>query len=148
MKNHLYKLGYVIVIALIFLSVSLNMLYPIDMFLTDHLYSRLEGPSSNIIIIGVDEETLTKYGNFTTWSREKLDELVNKLYEDEENIPCVVGMDFILTNHYKESADIALAEAVKGRNVVVGTNIVYRGAVETDKNGNKSIPRKMQAESV
>ena len=137
MKKHLYKLGYVTVIALIFLLTALNLLYPIDMFLTDHLYSRLDGPDSNIIIIGVDEETLSKYGNFTLWSREKLADLLNKLYEDEANAPCVVGLDFIIADHYEESVDTALAEAVTGRNVVVGTNIVYRGAVETDKNGKK-----------
>ncbi|MBR0132050.1 MAG: CHASE2 domain-containing protein [Lachnospiraceae bacterium] len=137
MKNQLYKLVYVIVIALIFVMVVFDPLYSMDMLMTDHLYSRLDGPDSNIIIIGIDEETLSKYGNFTLWSREKLAELVNWLYEDEENAPCVIGMDFILTDHYKESSDIALSEAVKGKNVVIGTNIVYRGAVETGKNGEK-----------
>ena len=137
MRKYLYKLGYVIVIALIFLMISFDSLYPADTFLTDHLYSRFDGPSSKILIIGVDEETLSKYGNFTLWSREKLAELLNLLYEDEENAPCVVGLDFILADHYSEVADAALAEAVKGRDVVVGTNIVYRGAVETDKDGKK-----------
>ncbi|MBR6044326.1 MAG: CHASE2 domain-containing protein [Ruminococcus sp.] len=137
MKKHLYKLGYVIVIVLIFMLVAFESLYSIDMFLTDHLYSRLDGPSSSIVIIGVDEETLSKYGNFTLWSREKLAELLNRLYEDGENAPCVVGLDFILSDHYSESGDSALAEAAKGRDVVIGTNIVYRGAVETDENGEK-----------
>ena len=137
MKRHLYKTVFLIVIAVIFLFAVFDLLYPADMFLTDHLYSRLDGPVNNIIIIGVDEETLSGYGNFTLWSREKLAELLNKLYEDETNAPCVVGLDFILTDHYDDSADTALAEAIKGRDVVIGTNIVYRGAVETDKNGKK-----------
>ena len=135
MKKHLLKLGYLIIAALIFLLVVFDVLYPADMFLTDHLYSRLDGPDSNIIIIGVDEETLSKYGNFTLWSREKLAELIDKLYEDEENAPGVVGLDFILTDHYEDSADDALAEAVRDKDVVIGTNIVYRGAVEVDQNG-------------
>ncbi len=137
MRKHVLKLGYLIVVGLIFLMVLLEPFYSIDMFFTDHLYSRLDGPDNNIIIIGIDEETLSKYGNFTLWSREKLALLVNKLYEDEANAPSVVGMDFILTGHYNETADAALAEAVKGRNVVTGTNIVYRGSVETDKRGKK-----------
>ena len=83
MKKYIYKLGYVISIALVFLMVSMNSLYPADTFLTDHLYSRFDGPSSNVLIIGVDEETLSKYGNFTLWSREKLAERLNLLYEDE-----------------------------------------------------------------
>ena len=137
MKKHLYKLGYAIVIALIFILVALDSLYSIDMFLTDHIYSRLDGPSSKIVIIGVDEETLSKYGNFALWSREKLAGLLNKLYEDEANSPSVVGLDFILSDHYNEASDLALAEAAKGRDVVIGTNIVYRGAVEKDENGKK-----------
>lgn len=137
MKKHLPKLGYIIVAALIFLLVVFDALYPVDMFLTDHLYSKVDGPVGEIIIIGVDEETLSKYGNITLWSREKLAELINKLYEDEANAPCVVGLDFILTAQFEDQADDALAEAVRAKDVVIGSNIVYRGAVEVDANGKK-----------
>ena len=68
MKNQLYKLVYVIVIALIFVMVVFDPLYSVDMLMTDHLYSRLDGPDSNIIIIGIDEETLSKYGNFNNFN--------------------------------------------------------------------------------
>ena len=137
MKKHIFKIGVVAVAVLVALAVIFNPFFPVDRFITDRIYSRLNGTDSRIIIIGIDEESLAKYGNFTLWSREKLAELVNKLYEDEENAPAVVGMDFILTDHFDEVHDGELVEAIKktdGR-VVVGTNIVYRGAIETDSKG-------------
>ena len=137
MKKYLFGIVPIIAVAAIFFSVITDILYPIDTFITDHLYSRFEGTDKNIVIIGIDEETLTKYGNYNVWSREKLAELLNKLYEDEENAPSVVGLDFLLMDYYDEESDLALAEASKGRDVVVGTNIVYRGSVETDADGNK-----------
>ena len=124
MKKHIFKIGVAAVAVLVALAVIFNPFFPVDRFITDRIYSRLNGTDSRIIIIGIDEESLAEYGNFTLWSREKLAELVNKLYEDEENAPAVVGMDFILTDHFDEVHDSELVEAIKktdGR-VVVGTN--------------------------
>ena len=137
MRKYLYKAGLILAVVLIVLSVVFDPLYPVDAFLTDHIYSRLNGTDKRIVVIGIDEETLKEYGNFTLWSREKLAELLDKLYADEENAPEVVGLDFILSDHYDETADKALVDAVCGRDVVIGTNIVYRGAVETDAKGGK-----------
>lgn len=137
MNKHIYKAGLAIAAILIILLVVFDTLYPVDAFLTDHFYSRLNGTDKRIVIIGIDEETLAEYGNFTLWSREKLAELIDKLYEDGENAPAVVGLDFILTDNYDAAADEALVNAAQGRDVVMGTNIVYRGAVETDKSGSR-----------
>ena len=136
-KKHFYKAGLAIAAILIVLSVVFDPLYPVDAFFTDHFYSRLNGTDRKIVIIGIDEETLSEYGNFTLWSREKLAELLDKLYEDKENSPAVVGLDFILTDHYDDAADEALIKASRGRDVVVGTNIVYRGAVMTAADGSR-----------
>ena len=136
-KKHFYKAGLAIAAILVVLSVVFDPLYPVDTFFTDHFYSRLNGTDKRIVIIGVDEETLSEYGNFTLWSREKLAQLLDKLYEDKENSPAVVGLDFILTDHLDDADDEALIEASRGRDVVVGTNIVYRGAVMTAADGSK-----------
>lgn len=111
--------------------------YSTDQMITDALYTHFDGTDRRIVIIGIDEETLEKYGNFSLWSREKLAELLEKLYEDPENRPAVVGLDFILTDDSDPQADRRLAEAAKKTNgrVVVGSNLVYRGRVETDSTG-------------
>lgn len=127
-----------IFIALITVVLILfNPLYSVDSLITDHLYTKLSGTDSRIVIVGVDEETLSEYGNFNLWSREKTAELLEQLYEDKENAPAVVGLDFIFTDVYEEVADKRLADAAskaKG-NIVVGTNIVYRGRTEKDSKG-------------
>ena len=70
-----------IAVALIFVATGKDILYTADMFVTDHLYAHYDGPEQNIVVIGIDEETLSKYGNLTLWSREKTADLINKLYE-------------------------------------------------------------------
>lgn len=112
-------------------------LYGADQVITDSLYTHYSGADKKIVIIGIDEETLTEYGNFNLWSREKLARLLDMLYEDPENRPAVVGLDLILADNTDPESDISLAEAAKkaGGNIVVGTNIVYRGRVETSSSG-------------
>lgn len=108
-----------------------------DYFITDKAYTKLTGADRRIIIIGVDEETLKAYGNFTTWSREKTADLIDLLYEDEQNAPAVTGIDFLFVDKTDEAADSHLADAVSkcdGR-IVFGSNIVYRGDVVFDTSG-------------
>ena len=90
-KKYLYPVCALAAGLLVMLLVILDPLYPADTFITDHLYSELNGTDSRIILVGIDEETLSLYGNFTLWSREKVAELIDKLYEDGENAPAVVG---------------------------------------------------------
>ena len=126
-----------VMIAMSIIMVFFGPLYGVDSFITDHIYTRLTGTDSRIVIIGIDEETLSEYGNFNLWSREKMAELIDMLYEDEENAPAVVGLDFIFSDDYDGESDKRLSEAAgkEGRDVVAGTNIVYRGRVERDASG-------------
>ncbi len=137
MKKHVYKICVVIFAILMALAVVFNIFYSVDAFFTDRIYSRLNGTDPKIIIVGIDEESLGEYGSFTLWSREKLAELIEKLYEDPQNTPAVMGLDFILSDHFDETADEALVEAAKlcDGNIVIGSNIVYRGNLEKDSNG-------------
>ena len=130
MKKYRFLLWIAIAVALIFVASTYDILYTADMFVTDHLYAHYDGPEPNIVVIGIDEETLSKYGNLTLWSRDKTADLINKLYENEENAPAVVGLDIMFVDHFDEEADAKLVEACKGRNVVVATNIVNRGELE------------------
>lgn len=125
--------------VLVFVLVLTDALYSPDSFLTDKLYTKLSGPDSRIIIIGIDEETLGEYGNFTSWSREKTAELLERLYSDPENAPAVVGMDLLFTEPSDEDTDARLAGAASlaGGNIVSGSHIVYRGRVETAADGRK-----------
>lgn len=87
--------------------------------------------------MGIDEETLSEYGNFNLWSREKTAELIERLYGDKENAPAIVGLDILFSDKYDESGDEHLVEAIKSANadIVAGTNIVYRGRTQKDSKG-------------
>ncbi len=112
----------------------------VDYFICDTVYSNLQGTSEEIKIIGIDEETLSEYGNFTDWSREKSAELVELLCcEDEAAAPMLVGFDimFIGESESNKEADIRLAKACEeAGNVVLATNFVYRGETKFDASGN------------
>lgn len=134
MKKHIYTVTAVLTGVLVGVLAAVNPFYALDSYLTDGLYTKLTGPSSDIIIIGVDEETLAEYGNFNLWSREKSAALLEYLYEDTDNAPAVVGMDFMFISDYDRETDARLANAV-GDNTVMGTNLVYRGALEREPSG-------------
>jgi len=127
MKKYRFLLWIAIAVALIFVAVGNDILYTVDMFVTDHLYAHMDGCEPNIVVVGIDEETLGEYGNLTLWSRDKIADLINMLYEDEENAPAVVGLDIMFVDDFSEEADEKLAKACEGRNIVVATNVVRRG---------------------
>lgn len=124
--------------AIMGLLVVLTPFYNPDAYICDLAYSNMTGPSSKIKIIGIDEETLSEYGNFSNWSREKSAELVELLCEDEATAPALVGFDimFIGESDTKQDIDDRLVAACeKAGNVVLATNLVYRGTTKEDENG-------------
>lgn len=113
--------------------------YNLDVLICDMAYSDISGPSPKIKIIGIDEETLTAYGNFSNWSREKSAELVELLCEDKETAPCLMGFDIMFIGEgTNPETDARLVEACKkAGNVVLATSLVYRGMTKVDENGNR-----------
>ncbi len=111
--------------------------YSLDAMITDRLYTHLSGTDNRIVLIKVDEETLGEYGNFNLWSREKTAELLEFLYSDPENRPAVVTLDFLFVDETDPETDARLAAAADLGDVVVATNLVYRG--KTVKTGDGRI---------
>lgn len=140
MKKHLKDFLLPLIPALIMLILIIaKPFYNADAFLCDMAYMDLQGPNPNIVIVAIDEETLIQYGNFSNWSREKSAELVEVLSADEETAPALIGFDimFIGDSAVNPEADARLVEACKNAgNVVLATNLVYRGETKFDENGN------------
>ena len=121
-----------------FILVMAEPFYNADAFVCDMAYLNLSGASNDIVVIGIDEETLGAYGNFSNWSREKSAQLVEFLCEDEETKPALIGFDimFIGESTVNPEADERLVKACeKAGNVVLATNLVYRGKMKYDENG-------------
>ena len=139
MRKHLWDILIPLISAVImgFLVIAAPFYNP-DAYLCDLAYQNMQGPSSKIKIIGIDEETLTEYGNFSNWSREKSAELVELLCKDEETAPSLIGFDimFIGESEVDRESDDRLVEACKNAgNVVLATNLVYRGATKENDDG-------------
>ena len=133
MKKVLKNLLISTIFALLFFAFSyFNLFSKVDLRLTDNLYSKLRSHSQDIVIIGIDENTLTEYGAFSTWSRDKVGDLINLLFSDENNHPAVVGVDILFQGDINEEIDNKLAEACKGRNVVVSSSIKFQGSVDVE----------------
>ncbi len=110
----------------------------VDAFVCDLAYSNVQGPSSKIKIIGIDEETLAEYGNYSDWVREKSAQLVELLCEDAEAAPALVGFDimFIEESATNKADDERLVKACEeAGNVILASNLVYRGETKRDENG-------------
>lgn len=106
-----------------------------DNFICDELYSRLRQTSRDIVIIRIDEQTLNELGSFTSWSRDKVADVLDFLYSSENDKPMVVGIDINFQGNMNEEADNKLVEACKGRDVIVPSPIVFNGKVQVDAEG-------------
>ena len=138
MKEHkkaIFKaLKIMIPVILLIIAVTSHCLYTIDAMLCDVIYRQFDGLRPNIKIIGVDEETLTAYGTFEQWSREKSAELVETLYKDRQNAPMLTAFDFLFVSENKPEIDAHLAQVCNGKDIVFASNLVYRGMTKEAQN--------------
>lgn len=115
-----------------FICAYTQMFSSLDLQLTDSLYSQLRKTNKDIVIISIDENTLTEYGAFSKWSREKTADLVEYLFSDPNNCPTVLGIDILFQGDIDEDIDTRLANACKNKNVVVSSSIKFKGNIDAE----------------
>lgn len=101
--------------------------FELDSMLCDAVYSQMNGTGDEIVIVAIDEETLAEYGAFSSWSRERCAQLSELLYSDEQSAPAVLAFDIVFTGETDGETDSRLVNALSERNIVVASNLVYRG---------------------
>ena len=74
-----------------------GLLYRADNRISDALYQRRGSPDGDIIVIGIDEETLEQMGNPMQWSRGEMARVIRHLHSDPENRPAVIGIDMLFS---------------------------------------------------
>jgi len=80
----------------------------------------------DIIVIGIDEFTLSEFGTFWHWSRQRVAEAIEILNSDPDGIrPAVIGVDILFSEHgLIEEHDQLLVDAVRDAgNVVLASSI-------------------------
>ena len=135
-KSNLVVIFETLVVGLlIFVLIFTNSLSFLDLVARDKLYQIPRGIDSKIKIIGIDEKTMSELGPIQTWSRSNYAELLNKLNENEDSKPMVVGFDIQFSGNV-DDADAEFVEAAKkSGNVVIVNHLIYGKRLEPNEQG-------------
>ena len=128
MKNLIFAL---IIMLLAFLLSSLSNKWKpfntVDNKITDSIFQKKREVASNIIIVGIDEETIEKYDAYNPIEyREYFADILN-MWAENECYPAAIGFDVIFNKAYGcDEVDVKLKDAMKKHNVVLGVNGMSR----------------------
>jgi adenylate cyclase len=102
--------------------------YTINLWVSDQLFTS-EPPSSNIVIAGIDDNTLEVYGRWAEWPRSLHAQAIDNLRQAGAK---VIGFDVIFTDISSDDEMLAAAIAEAGNVVLatVGTQLVYHAGPE------------------
>jgi len=119
-------IGDVLVSGLLLLAFAVGLFSSFDYNLQDVLFQRRAPISPDIIVIGIDEQTIAEFGMPPDWSRQIMADAVNILNSDPIYRPSVIGLDIMYLNEREDvEADQALVDAVKNSgNIVLAANVI------------------------
>ncbi|MCR5702703.1 MAG: adenylate/guanylate cyclase domain-containing protein [Lachnospiraceae bacterium] len=136
-KNWTVIVESLVVGILVFLLSVFNLLSPVDYMLRDRMYQMPRGINSDIKVIGIDEKTLDEYGPIQTWSRERYAELVNKLNENSDGKPLLIGFDIMFSGNVDDGDDSFAKACEESGNVVVVNQLIYDDRLVENEAGEK-----------
>ncbi|MBR6488533.1 MAG: CHASE2 domain-containing protein, partial [Clostridiales bacterium] len=112
--------------TLITLLCALKVFRSPELWLEDKLYQRPQYAESPIVIIGIDDDDIKKFGPYHTWDRSVMASVIEALGSDPENRPAAVAIDTMYSGTYNTEADTRLAKAAeKLGNVVTATQASF-----------------------
>lgn len=108
----------------------------LEIIVEDGLYQRADVIPDCIKIIAIDETTLDALGPYSEWDRTLFASLINKLNENPDAKPKVIGMDVIFSGTNGAEGDRLLAEAVgKSGNVILASKLEVDSRAERINGG-------------
>lgn len=112
-------------------------LYEADEMFTNfvYLYTPFEKADSRITIISIDDDTISKYGEYDDWSRQVLADAVNAL---NKNNASIIGLDVDLSGVKDTEGDEALVEACKNAGNVVTIATANYDSADHDNTADKA----------
>ena len=112
-------------------------LYEADEMFTNfvYLYTPFEKADSRITIISIDDDTISKYGEYDDWSRQVLADAVNAL---NKNNASIIGLDVDLSEVKDTEGDEALVEACKNAGNVVAIATADYDSADYDNASDKA----------
>ncbi|MBQ2053986.1 MAG: CHASE2 domain-containing protein, partial [Eubacterium sp.] len=134
-SNLLIVLETLLVGFIAFILIFTNSLSYLDLMARDKLYQIPRGIDSKIKIIGIDEKTMNELGPIQTWSRSTYADLLNKLSENEDSKPMVVGFDIQISGNVDDGDSEFVDAAKKSGNVVIVNHLIYGKRLEPNEQG-------------
>lgn len=93
----------------------------------DILYQKADSIPEEIKIIAIDEKTLDFLGPYSEWDRTYFSNLIQRLTEEPDETPKVIGMDILFTGRGDSDGDRKLSEAVESAG-----NVILASKLETN----------------
>ena len=136
MKNKLQKILFPLLsAAIVFALIAAGTLHRLDRWVQDWFYQQRGTPSGEIIIIGIDEETLSELGPYGPSYRSVMAYALQKLASDPEHLPAAVAIDILYEGESGTAGDAQLAAAAEKLGCVVTAAMAEYGEVITWENG-------------
>ncbi len=124
-----------VAVLLVTALIGLGALYRVDKWAQDWLFQHPGVSSSDIVIFGIDEDTLDILGPYNTWDRNVIASALEVLASDPENKPAVTAVDILYAGQTTPEADERLASAAKALGNVVTACVAQFGSRITWENG-------------
>ncbi len=139
-KNLLIALCAAVVLCL---TAGTGLLRRADKWAQDALFQRPGITSGEILLIGIDEETLAELGPYHTWDRNIMASALEALGVDPEKMPAVVAIDTLYAGESDPTADRRLAEAAGKLPAVVTASLADFGtSYEAAEGGGLTVDRR------
>jgi len=133
MKKTLQKyIGCLLLSALLLALFLTSALSRFEYTAQDSLYRDFGIIHPDIIVIGIDEETLIEFGPLQFWSRQLIADAINILNSEPGWEPAVIAVDML----YSGYSDISEADEALVRAAEDGGNLVFGAMVSMDYRGN------------
>ncbi len=109
--------------------IAAGALQRVDKWAQDALFQHRSVPSGDIILIGIDEETLTELGPYGPSYRQVMAYALEKLASDPDRLPAAVAIDVLYEGESGTQADEKLARAAEKLGCVVTASLAEYGEV-------------------
>ncbi len=107
-----------------------------DKWVQDALYQKPQAISGQVIVIGIDDETIEHFGAYNTWDRSIMASALEELAADPDSKPAVVAIDTLYVGNTDPEVDERLSKAAeKLGNVIVASVGVFGSGYIEDESG-------------
>ena len=135
MKKYRSVLISVLAVIAVTALIAAGSLWRMDRWVQDWLFQQRGVPSDEIVLIGIDEETLAELGPYGPSYRAVIAYALEALAADPEKQPAVVAIDVLYEGESGTSADEKLAQAAAKLKNVVTASLAEFGEIITWENG-------------